>query len=97
MSCSSCIAALGLGAFTSLAIGNSGNAESHWRKGAEREARLRAQSAREAAVIRKRYDEMQKNSPEAPVYLELQPRPSLVPSPPPLVAIEPARKPLRPR
>lgn len=93
MSMSSCL----LAAFVPLVIANSGNAEAHHREGAAREARLKALSAQQAAVIRQRYDATVGRTPEAAPVLELSPMPSLSPTSPPMVAIEPARRPLRSR
>jgi len=95
MSFSSC-AVLGVGALiaTSAAAGRSADAV----KGAEREARQRALDAREAAIIRQRYNELEARSkPPEPARLEVTAAIPQTPTPPPLVPIEPLRKPLRPR
>jgi hypothetical protein len=84
MSSSSCLF-LHLGGIAAWAAGERA---AHQKKGAAEEARIRAEHAREAAVIRARYNELHRDVP-APE--------SLQPSAPPLVQYEPVRVPLRPR
>ncbi len=92
MSFSSCIAVLGLGALgATIAIGDSGR---HAKEGAEKEDLQRALHAREAAVIRQRYNEEEARCVAA-AEVALPVRPSL--TPPPMVALEPVRTPLQPR
>jgi hypothetical protein len=89
MSFSSCIAVLGLGALTTTLAVTSPDAK----RGAERDARQLALHAQEAAAIRQRYNEAERRS------LASSPGPALQrePTAPPLVSVEPVRKPLRPR
>lgn len=87
MSFSSCFAVVGLG----VAVGIAAN-KSDAKKGAERDALQLAAHAQEAAAIRQRYNEAERRSAASPPAAAL-PR---EPTPPPLVSIEPVRKPLRP-
>lgn len=84
---------LGTTAAFELARGAALEAE---REGAEREAKERRASAREAAVWRARYDEGKRRDEEAARAVQPKPPPE-TPTAPPLVASEPARRPLRPR
>jgi hypothetical protein len=88
MSFSSCIAVLGLGVLIPTLAVTSTDAQ----KGAARDEEQLARHAQEAAVIRQRYNEAERQPRAAPavaVPREL--------TPPPLVSIELPRKPLRPR
>jgi hypothetical protein len=95
MSFSSCLAVFGLGVLsTSLAVGNADQAR---REGAERDAEQLARHAREASVIRQRYNEAERQEKQQQA---LTPPNVLLPrelTSPPLVSIEPPRTPLRPR
>lgn len=94
MSFSSCLAVLGGGLLaTTMAMNDS---KAAYREGAAREAAMRAQHAREAALARQSYNEAMRESgtPWIPVS---QARVQPAPTPPPLVQVEPARVPLRPR
>jgi hypothetical protein len=88
MSFSSCLAVFGVGvlipAFTAT--------QSDAKKAAERDAAQLALHAQQAAVIRQRYNELERQPRAAPS----APLPPVL-TPPPLVSTEPARKPLRPR
>jgi hypothetical protein len=88
MSFSSCLAVFGMGVLIPALAATNSDAQ----KGAERDARQLALHAQEAAVIRQRYNELEKQPRAAPS----APLPAVL-TPPPLVSTEPDRKPLRSR